>query len=522
MVYGNVFAMLGWLDIPYYSPVRLLFCVIWFYWCMASIKHIEFSRVIPGQLHLTAKLLALVLGPLIVFAVIVMEAFKKSSESDTNFIANFHTHLFQIFSHKSHQIQNDIPTDFIELLDSSGQNISEIYRSSENKKHTSDEVNLTKEIIFFAIDSGASDILIDPRDDKTYLIRLRIDGLLRDYQEIETKEAFAVVNSIKAVSRMDIADRRRPQDGSFMAETSKGTVSFRVASAGVLNGEKLSIRVLGQNKGLANLTDLGISEKQYNKLHQAINQPSGMILLCGPTGSGKTTTLYSILHSINASSRNIISVEDPIEYHLGNVSQIEVNTKADITFAKALRSVLRQDPDVICIGEIRDEETAKIALQAAQTGHLVIATMHSNSNVSAVVRLIDLGVKPLLIASSLSLVVSQRLVRRLCQQCKIPETLTAASIERLGSKGVDYKNIFTSSGCPVCGDTGFKGRLGVYDIMSMDDDIRQHILGGKFTGSSVANYENKRSKPMMKKEALKRVLTGVTTMQEVKRVVSTT
>jgi len=296
---------------------------------------------------------------------------------------------------------------------------------------------------------------------------------------------------------------------------------LRVASAGALNGEKLSLRLLNQFEGLIDLKDIGMSEAQYKQVMNVISQPSGLVLICGPTGSGKSTTLYSMLRAVDSGTRNIITVEDPIEYTIPNVSQIEVNTEADITFAKALRSVLRQDPDVICIGEIRDEETAAIALQASQTGHLVIATIHSNSNISALVRLLDLNIKPLLLSQALSMVVSQRLIRNLCSSCKSMETLSQDQIQKLGTRGVSYKNIFRASGCMDCDNTGYRGRKGIYDIMMIDEKVREAILSGKLNHQMITEYEQKNGKSNLKKEAMKKVLTGITTWQEVKRVVTT-
>ncbi len=293
----------------------------------------------------------------------------------------------------------------------------------------------------------ASDILIDPKDQNAYAVRLRIDGTLRAVRELPTETSKAVINSVKAVSSMDIAERRRPQDGAFTATKGDSHVSFRVATAGALNGEKISIRVLNQDAGRFTLGDAGIPERQRAVIAEAIGKPSGMVLICGPTGSGKTTTLYSMLNQIDRRTHNVITVEDPIEAHLPEASQLEINAKADITFAKALRSILRQDPDVICVGEIRDEETAEIALRAAQTGHLVLATIHCESNATALIRLLDLGVSPMLMSSGLSLLVSQRLMRKLCNACKKPAQLSPAMIQDFRQKGINTKNIFEAGGC---------------------------------------------------------------------------
>ena len=514
--------MLCWVNldsIMFFNPVRLLLFIGWFYCCMGCVKYVEFSRAIPENLRLCAKIFTLFFGPLVVFSVRVIEFFKKCVEGNSSYY-NFFNEIFVGFLKVDQPTISASSREKIALFDSSGKTLDEIYSSSKKEKSSKGIIEITERIIADAIEKRASDILIDPRTENSYLIRIRVDGLLRDYEQFDTKVASAIVNSIKAISRMDIAERRRPQDGSFSAQLAQGTISLRVASAGALNGEKLSIRLLNQFEGLISLKDIGMSQEQYRKVDHAINQPSGMILICGPTGSGKTTTLYSTLQSIDTATRNIISVEDPIEYTISNVSQIEVNTKADITFAKALRSVLRQDPDVICIGEIRDQETAGIAVQAAQTGHLVIATIHSNSNVSALVRLLDLGVKPLLLSSAISLIISQRLVRCLCPYCKSMETLSQDQIQKLGTKGVNYKNIYRASGCLSCDNTGYKGRKGVFDVMAIDDRIRKDILDGNLSAQTAKAYEERDGKSTMQKEAMKKVLTGTTTWQEVKRVVS--
>jgi type II secretory ATPase GspE/PulE/Tfp pilus assembly ATPase PilB-like protein len=318
---------------------------------------------------------------------------------------------------------------------------------------------------------------------------------------------------------MDIAERRRPQDGAFLAKTGDGTVSFRVASAGAVNGEKLSIRVLNQNAGTFTLESIGLTEKQRAIIENIIAKPTGMVLMCGPTGSGKTTTLYAMLNTIDLFTRNVITVEDPIEYVLPNASQIEVNPKADITFAKSLRSILRQDPDVICVGEIRDEETAAIALRASQTGHLVLGTIHSDSNASALVRLLDLNVSPLLLSSGLDILISQRLVRRLCNKCKVPAELSQNQIHDLRKKGVNYKNFFQAGVCDQCHETGYRGRIAVFDILVLTDELKTDIANNKLSVTQLKKEGDKKGKSNLRKQGLKLVVSGVTSLEELKRVI---
>ena len=318
---------------------------------------------------------------------------------------------------------------------------------------------------------------------------------------------------------MDISEKRRPQDGSFIAKTANGTVSFRVASAGAVGGEKLSIRVLSQNTGVYTLENIGLSEKHRTVIRETLAKPSGMILMCGPTGSGKTTTLYAMLNEIDLFLRNVITVEDPIEYVLPSASQIEVNPKADITFASALRSILRQDPDVICVGEIRDEETAGIALRAAQTGHLVLATVHSNSNASALIRLLDLGVSSLLLAEGLSLLVSQRLFRLLCDNCKVPAKLSAVQIRDFTQKKVNYRHIYQAKGCEKCHGTGYKGRSAIFDILALDDNLKASIANNQLLITQLKEEGDKRGQSNMQKQGLRNVVMGITSLDEIKRIV---
>jgi type II secretory ATPase GspE/PulE/Tfp pilus assembly ATPase PilB-like protein len=406
----------------------------------------------------------------------------------------------------------------IKLLDSSGRSITEIYGHGKSKgdRHI---LELTERIIADALGDRASDILIDPISESAYTVRFRVDGVLREVERIDSDQCQAVINSIKAVSGMDIAERRRPQDGAFIARRGDGTSSFRVASAGAVKGEKLSVRVLSQDAGEFTLHTIGLSEKQRVTCEQVVAKPAGMALMCGPTGSGKTTTLYAMLNHIDLFTRNVITVEDPIEYVLPNASQIEVNPKAGITFAKCLRSILRQDPDVICVGEIRDEETAEIALRASQTGHLVLATIHTNSNAAALVRLLDLGITPLLLSSGLDVLISQRLLRCLCSDCKVPASLGRSQIHELERKKVDHSNIFQASGCERCSETGYYGRTAIFDILVLDHKVKAGIANNPAFIAEIKKEGDKRGRSNLWKQGMKRVVSGITSLEELKRVV---
>jgi general secretion pathway protein E len=503
-----------------FNPIKLLFLVVWVYLCLYFIQRIQFSPLVPQKYKAISYIITLFSGPIFLLILLIVDTVKKSLRSDHSFIEvikqQVQSAITNIRSAGRGYTEDD---STIRLLDSSGRSMDEIYGHGDKKRLDSRILDLTEEVIADALERRASDILIDPTDESTYTIRLRIDGVLRTVKEIKADTCKAIVNSIKAVSSMDISEKRRPQDGAFIAKKGQTTASFRVASAGVLNGEKLSIRILNQDASTFALTDVGFTKKQYSIIQGSIGKPSGMVLVCGPTGSGKTTTMYAMLNEIDRYTRNVITVEDPIEAVLPTASQIEINPKADITFAKTLRSVLRQDPDVICVGEIRDEETAEIALRASQTGHLVLATIHCDSNATALVRLLDLGVSPLLLSSGLSLLSSQRLVRRLCEQCKKPAELTQSLIQKFQKTGIDYTHIFEAEGCRHCEESGYSGRTAVCDLLVITDQLKADIASNKLSIAELRTEGKKKDKSNLRKEGLKKVAYGITSLEELKRVV---
>jgi type II secretory ATPase GspE/PulE/Tfp pilus assembly ATPase PilB-like protein len=504
-----------------FNPIKLIFLLVWFYSCLYLVQLVEFSSLVSKQYKALANVVTLFFGP--VFFVILL--FKDTLGAKGREAMGFEARLRAIFEKAAANLKNISfvgarGKSSIILLDSSGKSLAELYSQKGDAHQVKNTLKLTEQLILNAIEEQASDILIDPKDNATYVIRFRIDGILRQVDEVDVKACASIVNSIKAVAGMDISEKRRPQDGAFSAQRAEGNVSFRVASAGVLNGEKLAIRVLNQETGMLSLANIGVNEQQYQVIEKMVNRPSGMVLICGPTGSGKTTTLYAMLGCVDFFSRNVITVEDPIEYILPNASQIEINEKAGITFANALRSILRQNPDVICAGEIRDEETAAMALQSSQTGHLVIATLHSNSNISSLVRLLDLGVKPLLLSSALSLIVSQRLVRVLCERCKSNIVPTDARMEFLVKNKIDPASVFVANGCKFCGGTGYRGRTGLFDVLEMDDALRANIASGTFSVIELKKEADRRGLTTLRKEGMRKVLAGITTFDEVKRVTS--
>jgi len=520
---GSVDAVRGGLlsavELPF-NPLRLILLIGWVYLCMYLVQRAHFSPLVPKKYKTVANVVTLLTGPFLLLTLFIIDTIRKSRQTQEGFLEVLKRQVrHAVLAVRSIHLRSDEEDMALRLLDSSGRSIDEIYGHSDMKRVDARILGLTEATIGDALDRRASDILIDPKDQSTYTVRLRIDGTLRAVQELDADTSRAMINSIKVVAEMDIAERRRPQDGAFMARRGDVTASFRVASAGALQGEKLSIRVLNKDAGSFTLADMDLPEKQVALLQSQIAKPAGMILVSGPTGSGKTTTMYAMLNEIDRFTRNVITVEDPIEAVLPEASQIEVNPKAEITFAKTLRSVLRQDPDVICVGEIRDEETAEIALRAAQTGHLVTATIHCESNATAIIRLLDLGVSPLLLSAGLNLLVSQRLMRRLCERCKAPAHLSDSQINGFRKKGIDRERIFEAVGCKHCGHTGYAGRIAILDVMVVDTALRNEIAKSGSLVERMRTQENQKGLAELRKAGLRKVVAGVTSLEEIKRVV---
>ena len=358
------------------------------------------------------------------------------------------------------------------------------------RNENSQVVDSVKKMIYDAVSRHSSDIFIDPKDD-AYMIRFRVDGMIRLYDTFLDAKAVSVVSMIKAASGMDIAEKRRPQDGMFSVLYEGINTSFRVASVGVFGGEKITIRVISSENSKRDLNSIGLSPEQLSLVRSGIKLPSGMILMCGPTGSGKTSTLYSLLGEIDYSLKNVISIEDPIERVIPHISQMEVNVKAGITFASLLRNALRQNPDVICVGEIRDEETAEVAAHAAQTGHLIIATLHSNDNIGTIIRLTDLGIPLRSIAACLHLIISQRLVRKLCPHCRKKAVLNAEQQKFCARYGIPGDSLYAAAGCSECDHTGFSGRQAVFEILTMTTELRAIMESSESSVSAIQAYLEK-------------------------------
>lgn len=377
-------------------------------------------------------------------------------------------------------------------------------------------IRVVNMLILQAIRSGASDIHIEPQEDQVR-IRFRIDGILHDITSTSIQVHPALVSRIKILSRMNIAERRLPQDGRFQVTVDNRTVDFRVSSLPTIFGEKIVMRILDKSTLLLDLDRLGFEEEDLEKFYRLIQHPYGMILLTGPTGSGKTTTLYSALNFINKPDLNIITIEDPVEYRLPGINQVQVRPKIGLTFASALRAIMRQDPDVIMVGEIRDYETAEIAIHAALTGHLVFSTLHTNTAAGALVRLQEMEIPSYLIASALVGVVAQRLVRKICERCKVAFEVRGPIARELTGGKEDHLVLFRGKGCPECNKTGYRGRIAVSEVLVMDDDLRALVLRNA-TEREITEKACEKGMRTLRENAIRKVLRGVTTLEEMYRV----
>jgi len=376
-------------------------------------------------------------------------------------------------------------------------------------------IRLINAILGEAIAENASDIHIETFE-KRLVIRFRVDGILREVVQPKRELAALLVSRIKVMAKLDIAEKRIPQDGRISLRVGGREVDIRVSTLPSANGERVVLRLLDKQAGRLTLRHLGMNEQDRRQLEQAVKKPHGIILVTGPTGSGKTTTLYAALTTLNDRTRNILTVEDPIEYHLEGIGQTQVNTKVDMTFARGLRAILRQDPDVVMVGEIRDQETADMAVQASLTGHLVLSTLHTNSAIGAVTRLVDMGVEPFLISSSLLGVLAQRLVRVLCNDCKRPYVADAAECELFGVTPAEAPTLYHAEGCEHCRGIGYRGRTGIYELVLFDDALRS-MVHTRASEQDMLQHARLLG-PSIRDDGLRKVREGVTTIEEVLRV----
>jgi type IV pilus assembly protein PilB len=378
-------------------------------------------------------------------------------------------------------------------------------------------IKLVNLLILQAIRDKASDIHVEPAED-SLKIRFRVDGILHEQATFPKQMQPAVLSRIKIMSDMNIATKRIPQDGRFRLKVEGGQIDLRVSSMPTLFGENIVLRLLDNTSILIGLERLGFDEHNLEQFKALIAKPHGIILVTGPTGSGKTTTLYSALNSINTPDKNIITIEDPIEYQLKMVRQSQINPKAGLIFATGLRSILRQDPDIIMVGEIRDLETAEISVQAALTGHLVFSTLHTNDAPSSLTRLIDMGVEPFLISSSVIGIVAQRLVRTICPACKQPYVPSQKVIDEIGVQLPKTSlKFYKGAGCSACKNTGYKGRIGIFEMLLINDKIRDLIIA-KTPSSHIKHVAQESGMKALREDGIAKVLAGVTTIDEVFRV----
>jgi type II secretory ATPase GspE/PulE/Tfp pilus assembly ATPase PilB-like protein len=418
-----------------------------------------------------------------------------------------------------------IPIRFIGKSETEGEEDPRVARVEETKGYKG-----ALAMVYDAITMRGTDIHMEPTKEEM-TVRFRIDGMLQPAPGFSRHTGDAVINIFKVLADLDITEKRKPQDGSFSAWVDEQRrVDFRVATSGSVTGEKLVLRILDKEKNILSLPQLGMRDRMREQIHEIVTQPHGMLIVCGPTGAGKSTTLYACLGEIDRYQMNVITLENPVEYHIDNVTQIEVNPKAGKTFATELRSILRQDPDVIYIGEIRDGETAEIACQAAQTGHVVLTTLHANDTVSALGRLIDLGVKPFLLGSAISAILGQRLVRVLCPRCKVrykpnPDMLHKANLpadkikhfHRPPDPPEEPPEGEEPEVCENCGATGYRGRTGVFELLVMTDRIRDMIRDNPNL-NAIKQEAVKGGMKYLQEDGLRAVIEGTTSIQELLRV----
>ncbi len=376
-------------------------------------------------------------------------------------------------------------------------------------------------LITQAIADGASDIHLEPGE-KEMRVRYRIDGVLHDVMRSPRSIQSGVISRLKIMSDIDIAERRKPQDGRLSVTARGDKVDLRVATLPTVWGEKVVMRILDNSTARLDLADLGFSEDNYARFGTSYTKPYGMILVTGPTGSGKSTTLYATLNIVSRPEINVITVEDPVEYRLPGINQVQVNVRAGLTFAAALRSILRSDPDVVLIGEIRDHETAQIAIEAALTGHLVLSTLHTNDAPSAVTRLTEMGIEPFLVGSALDSVLAQRLARRLCSRCKEPYQPSASQLRAARMEWPDDAEpptLYRPAGCPACAKTGYKGRLALHEVMLVSEEI-ERLAVARSSATDIANIARDQGMRNLREDGLSKVLAGSTSLEEIFRVVS--
>ncbi len=431
--------------------------------------------------------------------------------------AEFNSLLQQAYedsSSKAFATVENMGEDFDMDLDSVAQSLAE----PEDLIESEDDapiIRLINALLTEAIRENASDIHIEQFESRL-VVRFRVDGVLREVLQPQRGLAPLIVSRIKVMANLDIAEKRLPQDGRISLRVAGRAVDIRVSTLPSGQGERVVLRILDKQAGKLELDHLGMDSKTQALLNQIIHRPHGIVLVTGPTGSGKTTTLYAVLSRLNTKSRNILTVEEPIEYYLDGIGQTQVNTKVDLTFARGLRAILRQDPDVVMVGEIRDLETVTIAVQASLTGHMVFSTLHTNTAIGAITRLRDMGVEPFLLSSSLEGILAQRLVRTLCPHCKQPYEANQKDIETLKLDAASPPTLYRAVGCGECNQQGYRGRTGIYELFSMDSTLRSMIHDG--AGEQAIEAYVRQTRPNLFDDGVRCILNGITSVEEVLRV----
>lgn len=406
--------------------------------------------------------------------------------------------------------------EVIQVLDSDSQEFEETIDTSALAQMASDApiVKLVSIILVQAVKDRASDIHIEP-DEDLLRVRFRVDGILKEMYTQPRRLQNAIISRLKIMSNLNIAERRIPQDGRIQMKVENRAIDIRISTLPTLYGENIVMRILDKSSLMLRLDDLGFGD-QDAILRKILARPNGVVLVTGPTGSGKTATLYSALNEISTVEVNTITLEDPIEFRLPLIRQSQVNVKTGMTFAAGLRSILRQDPDIVMVGEIRDSETAKIAIEAALTGHVVLSTLHTNDAPGALPRLIDMGVEPFLVASAVTGIIAQRLVRRICSGCKVEYKPNAAVLKSIGRDGKDVK-LYRGEGCTGCSGTGFKGRAGIFEILKLNEEIRKLVIENS-SADVIRRAALKNGMKSLRDDGIEKALQGLTTIEEVMRV----
>ena len=376
-------------------------------------------------------------------------------------------------------------------------------------------VKLVNSLIADAVNKGASDIHVEPFE-KKLRVRYRIDGVLHEMMSPPYKMKGAVTSRLKIMAELDIAEKRVPQDGRIKIRIGPKKIDLRVSSLPTIFGEKIVMRILDKTNLQIDLTKLGFQPEALQKLVKGIEMPYGMVLVTGPTGSGKTTTLYSALNKINVPEYNIMTAEDPVEYNIDGINQVMMHEEIGLTFAAALKAFLRQDPNIVMVGEIRDLETASIAVKAALTGHLVLSTLHTNDAPSTINRMIDMGIEPFLVSSSVNVIMAQRLVRKLCQKCKQQEKVHPEALRELGITSDEVFDIYKAGGCPACSNTGYSGRTGLYEVMPISDTLREMILN-RASAAEIKEQAVREGMDSLRNDGIWKIKKGITSLEEVLR-----